>query len=359
MKNTPLILERFWDRGTPCPFDEVIDVRSPGEFAEDHVPGAINLPVFSDAERAEVGTQNAVAGSFAARRSGAGLVARNIARHFESHFVHRPREYRPLIYCWRGGQRSASLATVLSEVGWRVTVLKGGYKTYRAHVLQELKALPARYRFRLLAGMTGTAKTRILHHLATRGAQIIDLEGMAGHRGSVLGRLGAQPSQKAFDSRLLAELEILNPGAPVWIEAESHRIGDLYLPLSLWNAMKGSDGVEIRMPVAARIEHLVSEYAHLIADPERLKRELGRLAPLHGRRRASDWLRLIDAGQWSVLVEDLLRSHYDPGYAASHRRTFSGAFRIADLAKATDGDLDALADELVNAGAADPAGTET
>ncbi len=213
--NAPQWLAALWKTGTPCPYDGVIDVRSPGEFAEDHLPGSVNLPVLSDDERIEVGTLYRREGAFAARRAGAALVSRNIGRHLASHFAERPREYRPLVYCWRGGQRSASLATVLAAVGWRVTVLEGGYRTYRAHVLAELDALPRRFAFRLLAGLTGTGKTRLLHRLAARGAQTLDLEGQAGHRGSVLGRLGAQPSQKAFESRLLAALGGLDPRFPV------------------------------------------------------------------------------------------------------------------------------------------------
>ncbi len=347
MTNTPMILDRFWDRRAQGPFDDVIDVRSPGEFAEDHAPGAINLPVLSDGERAEVGTLYRHGGTFAARRLGAGLVARNIGLHLATHFADRPRDYRPLVYCWRGGQRSASFATVLAAVGWRVTVLKGGYKTYRAHVLSELDAQSPRFRYRLLAGLTGTAKTRLLHRLAARGTQILDLEELAGHRGSVLGAVGPQPSQKAFDSRLLAALFQLDPSSPVWLEAESHRIGNLYISKSLWAAMKVSGGVEVGMPFAERVEHLLNEYPHFVADPEMLKRELGRLRG----GRLGKWIGLIDAGEWPALVADLLESHYDPGYSASLRRSFPEVSETAVLASANAADLDAMALELIRSSA--------
>ena len=346
MTNTPIILDRMWEAREPCPFDDVIDVRSPGEFAEDHVPGAVNLPVLSDAERIEVGTIYKRDGAFVARRLGAGLVSRNIAAHFQTHFAERPREYRPLVYCWRGGQRSASLATVLAAVGWRVTVLGGGYKTYRAHVLRELDAAPGRFEFRLLAGLTGTAKTRLLHRLAERGAQTLDLEGLANHRGSVLGRVGPQPSQKAFDSRLLAALERLVPAAPVWVEAESHRVGDLYLPQSLWTAMKAAGGVEVRMPVAGRVEHLLADYAHFVAEPAQFKKELARL---RGAPRGSVWEKLIDGGEWPAVVADLLEHHDDPGDAASLRRCFPGVTRTVELPAASAESIDALAGGLHDA----------
>ena len=343
MTNTPLTLDRIWNPEEPCPFDEVIDVRSPSEFAEDHVPGAVNLPVLSDDERVEVGILYRRDGAFTARRTGAGIVSRNIGRHFETHFAGRPREYRPLVYCWRGGQRSASMATVLAAVGWRVTVLKGGYKTYRAHVVSELDARPPRFAFRLLAGLTGTAKTRLLHRLAARGEQVLDLERLANHRGSVLGGMGDQPAQKAFDSRLLGALAALDPSRPVWLEAESHRVGEVFLPQSLWTAMKVAGGVEIRMPVAGRVAHLIEDYAHFVADPESLKRDLSKL---HGQRRLAVWNRLIDAGEWLALVADLLETHYDPGYSASLRRSFPHVTEIATLAEATDSHLDALAAQL-------------
>ena len=196
MTNTPQTTDRVWGRGTPCPFDDVIDVRSPGEFAEDHVPGAVNLPVLDDAERAEVGTVYHRVSAFAARKIGAGLVSQNIGRHLAGHFALKGKDYRPFVYCWRGGHRSGSIATVLAQVGWRVTVLEGGYKTYRTHVRRELDAGPPLFTFRLLAGATGTAKTRLSRRLAGRGAQVLDLEGLTRHRGTVLGDAGPQPTQK-------------------------------------------------------------------------------------------------------------------------------------------------------------------
>jgi tRNA 2-selenouridine synthase len=335
-------LEQIWRHGTPCPFDEVIDVRSPREFAEDHIPGAINLPVLSDLERAEVGTLHAQTGAFAARRLGAAIVSRNIGQHLATHFSAQPREYHPLLYCWRGGQRSASLATILAAVGWRVTVLKGGYKTYRAHVLRGLDSSPQLFRYRLLAGMTGTAKTQILQRLAARGEQVLDLEQLANHRGSVLGQFGHQPTQKSFDSQLLAALEQLRVDRPVWVEAESNRIGNVYLPQQLWKRMNLSDGVEIRMPMSERVAYLIREYAHHVAQPDQLKHELRRLTS----QNSSKWMALIDRQEWSALVEDLLASHYDPGYAASQSRCFPHVMQRVVLPTATDAALDELAAEL-------------
>jgi tRNA 2-selenouridine synthase len=345
--NIPLSTEVLWNRGSPCPYDDVIDVRSPGEFAEDRIPGSINLPVLGDAERAEVGTLYRVSGAFAARKLGASYVSANIGRHLRDYFANKERDYRPLIYCWRGGQRSASLATVLAHVGWRVTVLRGGYKTYRAHVRRELDRLPAIFDFRLVAGATGTGKTRLLHALAGRGAQVLDLEGLARHRGSVLGADGPQPSQKYFDSLLLAALECFTPTAPVWVEAESNRIGNLYLPPALWNAMRSADGIELRVPIEARVRHLLAEYAHFLVEPDALRNLLAPLARRHGSRQLDTWNRQIDAGAWDAFVASLLAVHYDPAYAASARRCFPSVARPVELTDATFGEIDGMVEQLL------------
>ena len=347
MTNTPLILERLWDAGTPCPFDEVIDVRSPGEFAEDRMPGAVNLPVLNDAERAEVGTLYVQTGAFPARRLGAGMVSANIARHLATHLAGKDRNYRPLIYCWRGGQRSASLATVLAAVGWRVTVLSGGYKTYRAHVRAQLDALPPLFDYRLIGGATGSGKTRLLHGLGERGGQILDLEGLANHRGSALGNVGPQPSQKLFESLLLEALHRLDPNRPVWVEAESNRIGVLYVPPALWAGMKVATGVVVTMPVAGRVEHLLGEYRHWVADPAHLIGLLRPFAAWHGARVVAEWEDQIAAGAWPAFVASLLATHYDPRYAASAGRCFPNVTEVVDLADPSAAAFGTLAGELL------------
>ncbi len=346
MINAPQTADRLWDRGHPCPYDEVIDARSPGEFAEDHVPGAVNLPVLSDAERARVGTVYHQVGAFEARRVGAAVVSLNIARHLAGHLADKPKDYRPLLYCWRGGMRSNSFATVLAAVGWRVTVLAGGYKTYRAHVIRELDAVPRLFAYRLIAGDTGCGKTRLLHHLARRGGQILDLEGLVGHRGSILGALGPQPPQRLFESRLLAAFDRFDPREPVWVEAESHRIGDRHLPRALWDGMRAAEGVEVRVSFPARVRHLLAEYAHFLADPEPLRQRLRQLVPRHGPWQVEEWERMIDADRWEALVGSLLAAHYDPRYAASVRRCFPRLSRVVELDAVTDEVLDGLAEGL-------------
>ncbi|MBC7132574.1 MAG: tRNA 2-selenouridine(34) synthase MnmH [Roseovarius sp.] len=298
------------------PFDEVIDVRSPSEYAQDHLPGARNLPVLSDAERARVGTIYVQQDRFLARKIGAALVARNAAAHLEGPLAERGGGWRPLLYCWRGGQRSGSFAAILQQIGWRADIIEGGYRSYRRLVVATLYDTPLPCPVVLIDGGTGTAKTRLLGHLAAAGAQVLDLEAMAGHRGSVFGLIGAaQPSQKAFESALAQRVTALDPGRPVFVEAESARIGAITLPPALAVAMKGARAVRLDVPMAARVGHILEEYADLIADPARLDALLGRLVRYHGREQVAQWRAWAAAGAFAPLVEALITTHYDPRYA--------------------------------------------
>ena len=302
-------------------FDMVIDVRSPAEFAEDHIPGAVNLPVLSDAERAEVGTIYVQSSKFDARRLGASYVARNVGDHLAGPLADKGGGFQPLLYCWRGGMRSNAMAVVLAEVGWRVTVLKGGYKTYRARVSRKLYNEPLGFEVVLLDGATGTAKTEILHRAAALGVQTLDLEGLAEHRGSLLGGLPGrpQPDQKLFESRLLAALERLDPARPILVEAESSKVGERIIPPALWSVMTGARRIRITAPPPARVQYLMGAYADAIADRETLDAALARLPLRIGRKRVEGWRALARAGAFEELAEELLSRHYDLAYARSGR----------------------------------------
>ena len=227
-------------------FHALIDVRSPSEFALDHVPGAINLPVLDDAQRAAVGTEYVQGSKFLARRTGAAMVARNIAAHLEGTLGGRDGSFKPLVYCWRGGQRSGAMVTVMDQVGWPVAVLDGGYQTWRRHVRAALYDTPLEHRLMLIDGPTGAGKTALLGALKARGVQTLDLEALAAHRGSLFGAMpGGQPSQKAFESRLHDALSRLDPARPVAVEAESSKIGGRIVPPSLWTAMAAAPAVRI------------------------------------------------------------------------------------------------------------------
>ena len=299
-------------------FDTVIDVRSPAEFAEDHWPGAISLPVLDNAERARVGTIYKQESAFQAKVIGAALVAQNAARHLQGPLADMPGGWRPLVYCWRGGQRSGSFASILAQIGWRVGLVEGGYKTYRALVVEALHERPLAHRFVVVDGNTGTAKTRVLALLAERGAQVVDLEGLARHRGSLFGGVaGGQPSQKAFESELAQALHGLDPARPVVVEAESSKIGGLIVPPSVWAAMKDAPRMTIEAPPVARADYLVGAYADIVADRGELERVLASLVPLQGHDKVDRWLKMAATGEFRTLAGELMVDHYDPRYARS------------------------------------------
>ncbi|MDH5208351.1 MAG: tRNA 2-selenouridine(34) synthase MnmH [Burkholderiaceae bacterium] len=319
-------------------FDSIIDVRSESEYAEDHVPGAVNCPVLSDAERAEVGTMDRQQSSFEARRRGAAYVSRNIARHLEESFADKPRSWKPLVYCWRGGNRSGAMTHVLGRVGWQARQLEGGYRAFRRAVLEELERLPERHTFLVVCGTTGSGKSRLLQQLAAAGAQVLDLESLAQHRGSVLGSLPAQPqpSQKNFETRIWQALRGYDSARPVFVESESRKVGELRVPDRLLQTMRASECIRLELPLAARVRLLRDDYVHFESDVATLHDRLDCLAALHGRERVAEWKGLVDERKWDSLVERLLVEHYDPAYLRSIGRNFVRSAQARAVILATD-----------------------
>ncbi len=317
-------------------FDTVIDVRSPAEFAQDHLPGAINLPVLSNEERANVGTIYVQQSRFLARKVGAALVFRNAAVHVETQLMDKPGDWRPLVYCWRGGQRSGSFAWMLGQIGWRAEVIDGGYRSYRRLVKKSLYDLLLPHHLVALDGYTGTAKTALLNLLRGRGVQVLDLEGMAGHRGSLLGGLATpQPGQKAFESALAAALVEMDPAKMVLVEAESSKIGARIIPPGLWTAMRHAPRIEITAPIDARTSYLVRAYDDILSDTETLRARLDPLRHFRGHAVVDAWFAMIDEGDKPRLTRALMQQHYDPAYDKSR---YTHSFRT--LAKVETGTLD-------------------
>ena len=309
----------------PAPYDTLIDARSPAEFAEDHLPGAVNWPVLDDAQRATVGTLYVQTSPLEARKLGAALVSRNIADLLDTHVRDKPREWRPLVYCWRGGQRSGSLALVLSQIGFRTGQLQGGYKAFRARVRDDLAQRPASFTYRVLCGRTGSGKTRLLQALASAGAQVLDLEGLAHHRGSVLGGMAGlpQPSQKHFDTRVWQALATFSPAQPVYVESESAKIGSLRVPEALLKAMHAQGHVvRIHSSDEARTAMLLDDYHDSMRNPEPLCGLFEHLADLQGRERIAHWQALARGGRWPDLIGELMTLHYDPLYERSMKRSY-------------------------------------
>lgn len=306
-------------------FSTIIDARSPAEFALDRLPGAVNWPSLNDEERARVGTLYKQTSPFEARKLGAALVARNIARHIEQHALDKPKAWQPLLYCWRGGHRSGALALVLGQIGFRIHLVEGGYKAFRQAMLADLPAQVARLRYRVLCGPTGSGKTRLLQALREAGAQVLDLEALASHRASVLGLIPGQPqpTQKQFEMRVWHSLRHLDGARPVYVEAESKKVGNVTLPDALINAMRASECLRVELPEDERVALLLEDYPFFVQDREFFCQRLDTLTALRGRTVVQGWQAQIAAGQTEAVVRELLALHYDPGYAASTQRNFA------------------------------------
>ncbi len=304
-------------------FDAIIDARSPSEYALDHLPNAINCPVLDDAERVLVGTTYKQVGAFEAKKIGAAIVARNVSRHLETLWQDKPREWRPLIYCWRGGNRSGAMAHILAKVGWPVVQLDGGYKEYRHFVAAALEQ-PPMLDFRVVCGTTGSGKSRLLQALAATGAQVLDLEQLAAHRGSVLGSIPSQPqpTQKSFESAIWDRLRRFDPARPVFVESESKKVGELRVPAALIERMRASPCIALQLSRADRVQLLMDDYAHYTQDAQALNEQLGYLTSLHGKEKIAAWQALATAGRMPELVDALLAEHYDPAYLRSIHRNF-------------------------------------
>jgi tRNA 2-selenouridine synthase len=335
-------------------FGTLIDARSQREFALDRLPGAVNWPSLTDAERIVIGTEYVQGSPFLAKKRGAAMVARNIAAHLEREVMDKPKDWRPLVYCWRGGTRSGSLALVLDQIGFRVHRLEGGYQAYRRAVIAALDRLPAQFDYRVVCGSTGAGKSRLLHVLQAQGAQVLDLEALANHRGSVLGLIPGQPQpgQKQFESRVWDALRRFEPSRPVYVESESKKVGDLRVPLALIDRMRAAPCIRLDLPLDARVRLLLADYGHFVTDTASFCERLDALRPARGNDVVNAWQEAARSGRTPEAVRGLLVQHYDPIYAQSMKRNFSGISAwLAELTwDGSDAALEAAAARLIRVG---------
>lgn len=305
-------------------FDVLLDARTPAEYAQDHLPGAANAPVLSDQERIDIGTLYKQESGFEAKKRGAALTARNIADYIERECLDKPRDWRPLVYCWRGGNRSGSLAIILAQIGFPVAQLEGGYKAFRSQVMEDLKSLSDPFEFIVLCGTTGSGKSRVLETLAQLGEQTLDLEALAHHRGSVLGPIPdlPQPGQKQFETRLWSALRGLDPARPVYVECESKKVGNVRVPDELMNNIRQGQCIVVDSPIEQRIALLRRDYPYWERHVSQLGERMEALVAALGREMIAALMDQARLGQWDDLVRTLLEKHYDPAYLKSIERNF-------------------------------------
>ena len=331
-------------------FDTVIDARSESEYAEDHLPGALNWPTLNDAERQFIGTTYKQINAFEAKKRGAALAARNIGAHIERDVIAKARDWSPLLYCWRGGKRSGSLALVLDQIGFRVHLVEGGYKAFRAAMLQDIEARSDALRFQVVCGTTGSGKTRLLHALQRAGAQVLDLEALARHRSSVLGAIPGvpQPSQKCFDTLVWDALRGFDSTRTVFVESESKKVGNVAVPERLMQRMRDSPCINLQLPLPERVALLLEDYAYFVANPEHFCNRLDVLTAQRGKAVVQAWKDSVVRGDVAAVVEDLLLTHYDPVYVQSMQRNFGEFAKARDIApgERSAAAMDAAAAEL-------------
>jgi tRNA 2-selenouridine synthase len=327
----------------------IIDARSPREYIEDHIPGAINFPVLNNDEYAEIGTLHRT-DKFAAYRIGVAYAQDNMARALRDYPSLFDSNSTFLVYCFRGGKRSKLWLDTLTTCGLRAERVQGGWKAYRRSVNELLATIPTQFQYRVLGGASGVGKTRILQALAALGEQVLDLEGLASHRGSLMGAVPgqAQPSQKWFDSQLLQQMHSFNKDRPIWLEAESKKIGQVQLPDALLKGMHASGVIEIESPMPVRLQVWEEDFGYFAKMPQDLMRILEPLRPLVGNIIFEEWQKNADSNQMLPLFESLMVNHYDVCYLRSFARNYPLTHGRVYLADLTESSLRAVADELVN-----------
>ena len=288
----------------------VVDVRSPGEYSYGHIPGAVNIPLFDDLQRAEVGTVYKKEGNLKAVIRGIDLAAPEMSAKLKS-AVALARDKSLLTYCWRGGMRSEAMAWLFSMGGLTPLLLEGGYKAYRNHILTDLGR---KRNFIILGGLTGSGKTYILKYMMSSGMQVTDLEGLASHKGSAFGAMGQQPqpSSEHFANLLYSDLSGKKEEGPVWLEDESRNIGTVFMPDGFYNVMQSAPVIALMMSIETRIPRLLREYASF--PPEQTISSVMKISKRLGGDRTREAVEAIQKGDFATAIRITLE-YYDKSYS--------------------------------------------
>jgi len=332
-------------------FDHFIDARSETEYLLDHLPTAINWPTLNDQERHDIGSTYTNVSSFEAKKRGAALAAKNIANHIEREVINKPREWHPLVYCWRGGKRSGSLALILDQIGFHTTLIEGGYKAFRAEIIKDIPHLVNKLTFKVICGTTGSGKTRLLNSLKKQGAQVLDLEDLANHRSSVLGSIPGleQPSQKRFDTLVWSNLRNLDQNQPVYVESESKKVGNVSVPDNLILKIRDSECFNLKLSESERVNLLMEDYDFFVQDTEHFCQRLDALTSSRGKIIVESWKSSAREGKISSVVSNLLKQHYDPVYLESMKRNFTRFGTATEISprNRNSSSMDALARKII------------
>ena len=342
-----ILTTKIWDDKN---YDTIIDVRSPSEFNEDHIPGAINLPVLDDEERKKIGIIYKKKSPFEAKVLGSSLVTKNISEFLIKNFKNKNGAWKPLVYCWRGGQRSKALCLIMREIGWRVNQLEGGYKYYRSDITKKLQKLSPKLKIILISGKTGTGKTKLLNEIKLNNGQTLDLEGIACHKGSLLGKdlNNNQPSQKLFESLLYDALKNINLRKNIYLEAESSKIGNLHIPQPLWKKMLSSKKINIETTFESRVKFLLNDYKYAQLDNNFFKPLINGLKRRLSKKIIAEWKQHIKNKDWKQLTESLLTNHYDPAYISNYEKKNQKIIKNFTINKVTKSELNLLANKILN-----------
>jgi tRNA 2-selenouridine synthase len=310
----------------------IIDVRSPAEFKEDHVPNSINLPVLSNKERHQIGikyTEN----SFMAKKEGAVIISKNISKIIKK--INFSKQDKVLIYCWRGGLRSLSLYLVLKQIGYDVYLLDGGYKSFRKAVVNFLEKDALKYKFNQIIGITGVGKTLFLKELHKKNFQVIDFEGLAKHKGSILGSLPGveQPSQKLFETMIYQKLFDFDLKKNVWVEAESIKVGKLSIPSLIWKKMPTGKNIKLNSSIDERVEYILKDYKYFTNNPELMTialQVLRRIIPKEEYQKIELSLKMKE---YRDFVKNLIIYHYDKAYKKTRAESSTSVYAEINLKK--------------------------